>query len=109
MCVCVCVCVHEVSEWNPFEQQIYTKNVKGQECTKALFESNNGRGGRMERTKEEMWVLYLIYLYENKRMKPAEIVLRGGKGIWENGGGDESNQVHCKHVWKCHNETLLHN
>jgi hypothetical protein len=49
---------------------------------------------------------YLIYLYENRTVKPVEIVLRSRRG-WarENDGGGGCDKVHCKDIWKCHSET----
>jgi hypothetical protein len=50
-------------------------------------------------------------MYEYGTLKPVEVILRSRWGKRENNGGDEPNQVHCKHIWKCHNETpiqLLH-
>jgi hypothetical protein len=39
-----------------------------------------------------MWWTHFVYVYENKTMKLVEIVLKkGGKGMRENDGGDESN------------------
>jgi hypothetical protein len=32
-----------------------------------------GEGGRI-------WWMYFVFMYENRTMKPVEIVLRGGKG-----------------------------
>jgi hypothetical protein len=31
----------------------------------------------------------------------------GGREIRENDGGSELIKIHCKHICKCHNETLL--
>jgi hypothetical protein len=36
--------------------------------------------------------MYYIYLYENKTMKPVEIILSRGRGRRENDGEDEPNQ-----------------
>jgi hypothetical protein len=36
--------------------------------------------------------------------RPAETILRRGKGVKENDGGDES-EVYCKHFLKYHNVT----
>jgi hypothetical protein len=47
--------------------------------------------------------MYFVYLYENRKMKPVEIVLRRGE-IRENDGGSEFN-IHCKpnvNVIKCY-------
>jgi hypothetical protein len=33
-----------------------------------------------------MWLMYLIYLYENRAMEPVEIILRMGRRIRENDG-----------------------
>jgi hypothetical protein len=37
-----------------------------------------------------MWWIYIVYLYGSRTMKPAEIILRGGK-MKESDGGSESN------------------
>jgi hypothetical protein len=34
-----------------------------------------------------MWWMYFIYLYENRTMKPDEIVLGQGGGVRKNDGG----------------------
>jgi hypothetical protein len=48
-------------------------------------------------------------MYENRTMKPVEIVLQSEeKGL---GGGIEGVnliEVHCMHVWKYQNETTLY-
>jgi hypothetical protein len=48
-------------------------------------------------------------VFENRTIKPVEIVLRWGDG--RGGSMMEGNliKVHCKHIWKCHNETPLYN
>jgi hypothetical protein len=35
--------------------------------------------------------VYFVFIYENRRMKPVEIVLRRGGGRKENGGVGKSN------------------
>jgi hypothetical protein len=46
-------------------------------------------------------------MYENRMMKPVEIILRGGgeREYWRVG----LVRVHCERVRKCENETLLYN
>jgi hypothetical protein len=39
-----------------------------------------GRGRQMEKVKESKYVMHTVYVYENKKMKPVEIVLRKGFG-----------------------------
>jgi hypothetical protein len=34
--------------------------------------------------------MYFIFMYENRRVKPVEIILRGGRGRRENDGGGKS-------------------
>jgi hypothetical protein len=34
--------------------------------------------------------MYFVFIYENRRMKPIEIVLKGGRGMRENYGGGKS-------------------
>jgi hypothetical protein len=46
-------------------------------------------------------------MYESRTMKPVEIVLRRGEEMRENDGG--VNTIYCKHICKCHNESLLYN
>jgi hypothetical protein len=47
--------------------------------------------------------MYIVFIYENRRMKLVEIVLRRG----EEGGGRQMEgvnlKIHCKYRWKCHN------
>jgi hypothetical protein len=35
--------------------------------------------------------MHFVFVYENRTMKPVEIVQRRGQGMRENGGGGESN------------------
>jgi hypothetical protein len=43
--------------------------------------NGEGEGG-------QIWSMYFVYMYENRTMKPAGIVLkRQGKGMRENDGG----------------------
>jgi hypothetical protein len=54
----------------------------------------------------QIWSVYFIYLFANRTMNPVEIVLR--RGYKERGRmmeGLSLTQIHCKHIWKCHNET----
>jgi hypothetical protein len=46
--------------------------------------------------------MYFVFMYENRIMKPDEIILRGGAAWEENNGGDKS-KMHCKHICKYHN------
>jgi hypothetical protein len=57
-----------------------------------------------EGKEEQIWLMYFTYLYENRTIKPAEIVLKREQGISENGGGVNLTQTHCKPMWKCHSE-----
>jgi hypothetical protein len=73
--------------------------MKGRNLIPVLFmvgTSGRGKG-------EYGWCI--IYLYENKTVKPIEIVLRRGREGW--GGmmkGMNLHKVCCKHIWKCDNE-----
>jgi hypothetical protein len=35
--------------------------------------------------------MYFVFMYENRRMKLVEIILRRGRGMRENDGGGKSN------------------
>jgi hypothetical protein len=49
--------------------------------------------------------MYFIYLYGIRKMKVVEIVLRREGGGWGRiMEGVNVTKVHCKHIWKCHNE-----
>jgi hypothetical protein len=37
-----------------------------------------------------MWWMYFVFIYENRRMKPVETVLRKGEGKRENDRGGKS-------------------
>jgi hypothetical protein len=48
--------------------------------------------------------MYFVFLYENRSMKPVEIVLSSGGGqIRKNDGGVNLIKMHCKHICKYHN------
>jgi hypothetical protein len=56
--------------------------------------------------KGRIWRVYFAYVYENRTMKPVEIVLRSREG----GSGrmmEEINliKIYHKHICKCHNES----
>jgi hypothetical protein len=56
----------------------------------------NGERGRM------CWV-HFVFMYENRNMETAEVVLRrgwGDEGEWWRGG---SIKIYGKHLCKCHN------
>jgi hypothetical protein len=49
-------------------------------------------------------------MYEDRKMKPIEVVLRRGKGWW--GWTMEQMKlikIYCKHICKCHNISPLYN
>jgi hypothetical protein len=47
--------------------------------------------------------MYFASIYENRRMKPVEIVVRRGERNWEK-MMEEVNltKIYCKHIWKYH-------
>jgi hypothetical protein len=51
-------------------------------------------------------LMYFVYVYENRTMAPADIVLRS-EGRGENDGGVNLIKMHCEHICKFHNETIL--
>jgi hypothetical protein len=50
-------------------------------------------GGREDRKnkRRQRWWMYFVFMYENKTMKPVDIVLRGEGGIREHHRRGESN------------------
>jgi hypothetical protein len=44
-------------------------------------------------------------MYEYGTLKPVEVILRRRLGKRENREGMNQLEVHCMHIWKCHNET----
>jgi hypothetical protein len=55
-------------------------------------------------------LMYFIHLYENRIVKPIEIVVRieedeGGKMM----DGVNLTKVCCEHIWKCHSDSPLYN
>jgi hypothetical protein len=49
--------------------------------------------------------MYLVYVNENRTMKPTEIFLRSGEVLRENDGGMNLINIYCKHICKCHNKS----
>jgi hypothetical protein len=47
-------------------------------------------------------------MYENRRVKPVEIVLRGGGRMKEDGKLNVI-KIHYNHIYKCYNVSLLYN
>jgi hypothetical protein len=56
-----------------------------------------------------MWLVYFIYMYENRTMKLVEIDEEGKENIGGGRGGVNLTKVHCKHIWECDNETCTTN
>jgi hypothetical protein len=56
--------------------------------------------------------MYLVPIYENRTMKPLEIVLRSGEGgEGRTMEGRNLTKIYCKHIYKYHNAfpvQLLH-
>jgi hypothetical protein len=50
----------------------------------------SGGGVNGEDKRRGIWLMFFIYLYENRTMKLVEIIL--SRGVRENDGGNESNQ-----------------
>jgi hypothetical protein len=44
-------------------------------------------------------------VYEDGTLISVAVLLRSGRGMSEDNGGDELNGVLCTHIWKGHNET----
>lgn len=49
------------------------------------------------------------FICANRRMTPAEIVLRRGRGKRGNGGGVDLTKMYRKHIRKCHSVTRMTN
>jgi hypothetical protein len=50
-------------------------------------------------------LIYFAYMYENRTIKPDEIVLRSrGERMRENGRRVTLIKIHCKYTCKCGNE-----
>jgi hypothetical protein len=43
----------------------------------------------------QIWLMYCVYIDENRTMKPTEIVLRRGEGIMKNDEGVNIIEIHC--------------
>jgi hypothetical protein len=55
-------------------------------------------------SKEGRIEMKFLYSYKNKTMRPVAIVLRRREGMRMMEGVNVT-KLHCKHIWKCHNET----
>jgi hypothetical protein len=73
--------------------------------------SRGDRRGKVIRKTEggRIWWIYEVFIYENRTMKPVEIVLRRGKEKRNNNIRVNLFQVHCEHICKCHNESPMYN
>jgi hypothetical protein len=101
----------EIQRWNPLMQPTCTKN--GQEGKTSPFPLWESVGeGMVNRDCERgwRWWNYFANVHGCRTMKPAEIVLRRGRGgIKENDGGRNLMKIYCKHICKRHNESFLYN
>jgi hypothetical protein len=55
--------------------------------------------------------MYFVFMYENRRMKPVEIILRRERETRENSVGLNLAKRYCKHICKYHSAfpvQLLH-
>jgi hypothetical protein len=60
----------------------------------------SGGGGDVGARKRGMkvyMVMHFVSIYENRRMKPVDIILRGGGGR-ENDGGVNPTKIYFKHM-----------
>jgi hypothetical protein len=53
--------------------------------------------------------MYFVYVYENRTLKPVEILLRKGRRRGGRGEGVAVMKTYCKHIWKYHNVSFLYN
>jgi small nuclear ribonucleoprotein (snRNP)-like protein len=53
----------------------------------------------------QIWSMYFVDVYENRKMKPVTIILRNGRMM----EGMNIIMVYCKHISKCYNETPQYN
>jgi hypothetical protein len=47
--------------------------------------------------------MYFGFIYENRRIKPVEIVLRSGGGGGKKEYEGSKSKIYFKHIWKYHN------
>jgi hypothetical protein len=50
--------------------------------------------------------MYFVSTYDNRRMKPVEIVLRRQGREKREDDGEGKSKIHCKHIHKYHNAAL---
>jgi hypothetical protein len=95
---------------NPFKQWIYILRNEGQKCTigsvwgwvpvwgvgamERVKESEYGRCTLYTCMKIELWNLWNYFKMTRRGMREND--------------GVSLTKVHCKHIWKCHNEILLY-
>jgi hypothetical protein len=48
--------------------------------------------------------MYFLFVHKEGELKPGEIILKREQGMRDNDGGYTLSEVHCMHIWKCHNE-----
>jgi small nuclear ribonucleoprotein (snRNP)-like protein len=53
----------------------------------------------------QIWSMYFVDVYENRKMKPVTIILRNGRMM----EGMNIIMVYCKDISKCYNETPQYN
>jgi hypothetical protein len=85
--------------------------MKGRSVNCVLLGVDSSGMGRVNWEGEggQISLLYFIYWYKNRIMKPVEIVFRKEEEVWGRMMmGLNITKVHYKHIWKCHNETPLH-
>jgi hypothetical protein len=63
--------------------------MKGMKVKQVL--SREVTSGRGKSEGGQIWSMYFVFVYENRTVKPIEIVLKKGEGeVRENDGGGES-------------------
>jgi hypothetical protein len=98
----------EIPRWTPPRtMNIHSKNEGQEGKTGLVWEWVPLGGGKVNgETEEGGYGACTLYMYENRTVKPVEIVLRWGEGWGRMMRGVNLIKIHCKHICKCHNVYL---
>jgi hypothetical protein len=91
------------TKMNPLGSSIWVLKNEGQEDKIGLIWNWVQEGGDVGIRKGWIWWICFVFIYENKRIKPAEIVL--GRGGEREDDGRVKSEIYCKHICKYYNVT----